>query len=63
VQVLISPKGRVQKARVIRSIDPQLGLDREALTTARRWRFRPATKNGEPVAVTAVIELSFRLKS
>jgi TonB family protein len=39
VQVLISPKGRVQKARVIRSIDPQLGLDREALTAARRGAF------------------------
>jgi TonB family protein len=38
-----------------------LGLDQKAIETVRRWRFRPATKNGQPVAVPINVEVSFHL--
>jgi hypothetical protein len=27
-----------------------------------RWHFRPGIKNGEPVAVEAVVQIPFRMK-
>ncbi|MGH9641669.1 MAG: energy transducer TonB [Terriglobales bacterium] len=38
-----------------------LGLDQKALDTVRRWKFQPAVKNGEPIAVYAVIEVAYHL--
>lgn len=36
-------------------------LDAAALDTVRRWRFRPARKNGQPVAATVQIPIRFAL--
>jgi len=38
------------------------GLDKNAVDAVRQWRFEPATRNGQPVAVKATIEINFRLK-
>jgi TonB family protein len=38
-----------------------LGLDQKAIEAVRRWKFQPAVKNGEPVAVLINVEVSFRL--
>jgi hypothetical protein len=38
-----------------------LGLDDEAVKALRQWRFRPATKDGEPVEKTIFVEIDFRL--
>jgi len=38
-----------------------LGLDQKAIEAVQRWRFRPAIKNGQPVAVPINIEVSFHL--
>jgi hypothetical protein len=27
-----------------------------------RWHFRPGTKNGEPVALEAVVQIPFRMR-
>lgn len=37
------------------------GLDEEAALAVRQYRFAPATKNGEPIAVPIRIEVRFRL--
>lgn len=37
------------------------GLDETAMEALGHWRFRPATKNGTPVATTATVEFQFRL--
>jgi outer membrane biosynthesis protein TonB len=31
------------------------------MEAVRRWRFKPATKDGKPVAMEAVVEVNFRL--
>jgi TonB family protein len=37
------------------------GLDEKAIDAVRQWKFRPATKNGTPVAVHINVEVDFRL--
>jgi protein TonB len=37
------------------------GLDEKAIEAVRTWKFEPAKREGEPVAVRIGIEVSFRL--
>jgi len=59
LQVEITTEGYAQNIRVTRSLDP--GLDTSAVTAVSNWRFKPGMKDGEPVAVYATIEVTFRL--
>ena len=54
--------GSVGSVSVTRSLDATFGLDREAVSAAKQWRFKPGTKDGKPVAVRVAIELTFTLK-
>ncbi len=55
----IGPDGRVRNARIARSLG--LGLDEKALEAVRQWKFEPARKDGQPVAVLVTIEVNFHL--
>jgi len=57
--VVIGPDGRVHDLKVQRSLG--LGLDEKALEAVRTWKFDPARKDGQAVAVQLNIEVSFRL--
>ncbi|MCI0354874.1 MAG: energy transducer TonB, partial [Acidobacteria bacterium] len=57
--VVVCADGRVGRIRVERSLDED--LDQNAVRTVRQWRFRPALKDGKPVAVQVNIEVNFRL--
>jgi TonB family protein len=37
------------------------GLDDKAVATVETWRFRPAMKDGQPVAVRIMVEVAFHL--
>ena len=61
---VIHSDGSVGDVKVLRSIDDR--LDEYAREALSRWRFRPATKNGAPVDLEAVVTIPFkpsRLKS
>jgi TonB family protein len=58
--VVITPEGRADNIRVQRSLG--LGLDEKAIEAVRQWTFDPATMGGQPIAVSATIEVNFRLK-
>jgi protein TonB len=58
VDLLIGERGEVAHAEVRRSIPP---LDAAALETVREWKFTPATREGRPVAITAVAPVTFRI--
>ncbi len=62
VECIVLPDGTVGEAQVVRSLDPTFGLDREALTAARKWLFQPGRVNGQAVAVLVRIELAFALR-
>jgi TonB family protein len=38
-----------------------LGLQEKAVEAVRKWRFKPALKDGKPVDSSAVIEVTFRI--
>ena len=62
LEALVGPDGTVRDVRVVKSLDRATGLDDEALKTARQWRFRPATYQGQPVAFLVIIEMTFSLR-
>ena len=45
---------------VVRSLRPD--LDANAIAAAKKWRFKPGTRNGEPVAVLVSISMAFTLR-
>jgi periplasmic protein TonB len=59
VQAIIGADGRPRNLRVIRALG--MGLDEKAIEAVRTWRFTPAVKDGQPVAVAVTVEVNFRL--
>jgi TonB family protein len=57
--VVIGPDGRARDVRVQRALG--MGLDEKAVEAVRKWRFQPAMKDGQPVAVQVNVEVNFRL--
>jgi TonB family protein len=57
---VIRSDGSVGNVRVLNSPDDR--LDNFARNALERWRFVPATKNGVPVALEAVVKVPFRVK-
>lgn len=59
LSVIIDATGKPTNLKVLRALG--LGLDEKAIEAVQKWRFRPGTKEGKPVAVYATIEVNFRL--
>jgi len=60
VSLIVDAQGNPQNPRVIRALG--MGLDEKALEAVRRYKFRPALKDGKtPVPVMITIEVNFRL--
>lgn len=62
LRCVVLPDGSVGRVEVLKSLDSVFGLDQEAIRAARQWRFAPGMRQGEPVAVRVVLELSFTLR-
>ena len=60
MEAVVAEDGTVRGIRVLKSVHPD--LDASAAAAAKQWRFRPARRDGQPVAVVVTIELSFRIK-
>jgi len=59
VRTIIGTDGRTHDSQIVRGLG--LGLDENAIETISRWQFKPGAKDGQPVKVTATIEVNFRL--
>jgi hypothetical protein len=53
--MILNEKGLPELLAVLS--DPQSGAVAEAVQAVSRWRFAPATKNGQPVAVVIDVEI------
>lgn len=59
VEVRIGVDGRVEVARVVRSIPP---LDQAALDAVRQWQFEPLMFHGAPTAFYRTVTVNFAAK-
>jgi TonB family protein len=57
--LVVGSDGRTHDIRVSRSLG--LGLDEKAIEAVEQWRFKPATKDGKPVAVRISVQIKFHL--
>jgi TonB family protein len=57
---IIRTDGVVDSIRVLDSLDSR--LDQNAVDALSHWRFRPGMKNGQFVAVEAVVQIPFRMR-
>ena len=55
----VSETGKVTGASVIRALG--MGLDEKAIEAVKQWKFRPATQDGNPIAMQVRVDMVFRL--
>lgn len=60
MNVVIGPDGRVHNPILARCLG--MGLDERAVEKVLTWKFKPATKDGKPVAVEVSVEVSFNIQ-
>ena len=58
ISVIVDSKGLPHNLRVVRHLG--MGLDEKALAAVAQYRFKPATRNGKPVAVHVDVVINFR---
>jgi protein TonB len=58
IEAVIGTDGRVQEARVLRSIPL---LDQAALDAVRQWEYSPTTLNGVAVPVIMTVTVNFQI--
>ena len=56
---VVNEEGRMDNVRITMPLG--MGLDEAAVEATRRWRFKPATREGKPVVVQMAIEIKFNL--
>ena len=59
ISIVVDARGYPRNPRVIRSLG--MGLDEKALEAVQKYRFKPAMKDGKPVAAMIGVEVNFRL--
>ena len=56
----LNNRGDVDQVFVVKPLG--FALDEEAVDAVKRWKFQPAERHGQPVAVQINIEVTFRLQ-
>jgi TonB family protein len=59
VSMIVDAQGKPQNPRVVRSLG--YGLEEKAIQAVKKYKFKPAMKNGVPVPVMITVEVNFRL--
>ena len=59
LSVVIGTDGKAHHVKVVKSLEPS--LDANAIEAVKTWKFAPATKDGQPVAVEMRLEVDFKL--
>ena len=60
LNTIVREDGSVQVTKILRGIG--FGLDQNAIAAVLQWRFKPARRNGKPVASYLNVEVSFNLR-
>jgi TonB family protein len=59
VSLIVDSSGQPQNVHVARGLGNE--LDEKAIEAVQQYRFKPATKDGEPVAAYLMVEVNFRI--
>jgi protein TonB len=59
ITIIVDARGYPQNPRIVGALG--MGLDEKALEAVRKYRFKPAMKDGKPVPVMITVEVNFRL--
>jgi len=59
LELIVDADGKPRDLKMVRSLGK--GLDEKAMEAVEKWKFDPATKDGQPVAVLINVEVMFRL--
>lgn len=59
ISIIVDARGYPQNPRVTRALG--MGLDEKALEAVQKYRFKPAMKDGKPVASFVSVEIDFHL--
>jgi TonB family protein len=57
--LVVGADGLPRNIKVSRTLG--YGLDEKAIEAVKKWRFKPATKDGKPVAVEVSVQVNFHL--
>lgn len=60
LEAIIDAAGDVQNVKVLKGLP--MGLSEEAVATAKEWKFKPATLDGQPVPVFLNLTIRFSLQ-
>ncbi len=60
LQAVLDPRGNVTRLQVLKGLP--LGLTESALETVAQWKYKPATRNGLPVAVYLHLAINFSIQ-
>ena len=56
---VIATDGIPSEIRVVKGLGK--GLDEKAVECLQKWRFKPGTRDGEPIPVKVSVEINFRV--
>jgi TonB family protein len=59
LSITVDETGMVRNIRIVGPLG--MGLDQKAVDTVSKWRFNPARRDGQPVAVEMAVEVDFHL--
>jgi TonB family protein len=57
---IVLTDGSVGPVRLTTFLDPD--LDQSAVAAVSQWRFKPATRDGQPIPMRVSIDLEFKLR-
>jgi TonB family protein len=61
LKIFVREDGGVDKVEVFKSTKPEIGFEEAAIAAAQKFEFKPALKNGRPVATWVVLPFKFKL--
>jgi TonB family protein len=61
LQATIQTNGNIDQLSVLKEDPKEFGFGESAMEAVRQWRYEPAFKDGEPVAVYMMIHVKFKL--
>jgi TonB family protein len=62
VDIVLLETGRIGDIRVAESLDPDYGLDQQAVCAASRWLFEPARLDGVAIPLLLRLEFTFNIR-